>query len=480
MRINRYLTGRWREEGGYHEVLVIALPLILSTGSWSVQHFVDRMFLTWYSPEAIAASMPAGLLNFTVMSLFIGTASYVGTFVAQYYGARRYEKVGPAIWQGIYVAMLGAVVAAACIPFAGVFFRWIGHGGLVEEYETIFFQVLCLGAGPVIASSAMSGFFSGLGKTWVVMWVNIFATLVTLVGDYLLVFGHGGFPRLGIMGAGIATVLSAFFSFSVYLILFYRRSYNEKYHLLKGWRFDRAMFGRLLYFGFPNGVQFFLDVAGFTAFLFFIGRLGTTSLAATNIAFNINTLAFMPMLGFGIATSILVGQNLGANRPGVAEKSVYSCFHITFAYMAMVALLFAVVPDLFIDPFAAQAQAKDFAQIRQTTIVLLRFVAVYSIFDTLNIIFASALRGAGDTRYVMIMIVFISSLVLVAPSYIAMIVLKKGIYTGWTIASAYVIILGFSFLFRFLGGKWKSMRVIEESAPSFPSTIPETPTMEIH
>ncbi|NIW98799.1 MAG: hypothetical protein GWN13_11235 [Phycisphaerae bacterium] len=96
------LKQRWRERSGYGEVLKIAFPLILSTGSWSVQHFIDRMFLTWYSPQAIAASMPAGLLFWTVISLFVGMAVYVNTFVAQYYGAKRKDRVGPSVWQGIY------------------------------------------------------------------------------------------------------------------------------------------------------------------------------------------------------------------------------------------------------------------------------------------------------------------------------------------------------------------------------------------
>ncbi len=86
-RLIRYIRTRRSAESGYREVLAVAFPLIMSTGAWSIQHFVDRMFLTWYSPETVAASMPAGMLNFVVMSLFIGTASYVGTFVAQYYGA---------------------------------------------------------------------------------------------------------------------------------------------------------------------------------------------------------------------------------------------------------------------------------------------------------------------------------------------------------------------------------------------------------
>ena len=79
----------WRRRGGYAEVLRVSFPLILSTSAWTLQQFVDRMFLSWYSPAAIAASMPAGILNFTLISLFFGTVSYVTTFVAQLVGTPR-------------------------------------------------------------------------------------------------------------------------------------------------------------------------------------------------------------------------------------------------------------------------------------------------------------------------------------------------------------------------------------------------------
>ena len=463
-KVVHFLAKRWSSEGGYRQVLSIAIPLILSTGAWSIQHFVDRMFLTWYSPEAIAAAMPAGMLNFTIMSLFLGTAGYVSTFVAQYHGSGRDERIGPVLWQGMYLAIIGGIVHLVLVPLAGPFFRFVGHEPLVQQYETIYFQVLCLGATPAIASSAMSGFFSGRGKTWPVMWVNTLGTAVNLIMDYGLIFGRWGLPELGIKGAAIATVMSACFSFVAYLILLSRPTHDGRYYTLRGRMFERVLFLRLMYFGFPSGVQFFLDMVGFTTFILLIGRLGTPQLAATNIAFNINTLAFMPMIGFGIAVSVLVGQYLGKNRPDLAERSVYSSFHLTFLYMASVAAAYVLFPSIFLDPFASQADPASFIAIRKTTVILLRFVAVYSLFDALNIVFASAIKGAGDTRFVMFMIAIVSSVALVIPSYIALVLLDAGIYTGWTIASAYVSILGVIFLFRFMGGKWKSMRVIEQAS----------------
>ena len=96
------LSDRWNRENGYRQVLSIAFPLVLSMGSVAIMLFVDRMFLTWHSAEAVAASMPAGMLNFALMTLFMGTAGYTSTFVAQYHGAGRHDRIGPTVWQGIY------------------------------------------------------------------------------------------------------------------------------------------------------------------------------------------------------------------------------------------------------------------------------------------------------------------------------------------------------------------------------------------
>lgn len=452
---------RWNIDGGYREMLVIAIPLILSTATWSVQHFVDRMFLTWYSPETIAAAMPAGMLSFTVISVFMGTAGYVSTFVAQYYGAKRYHRIGPALWQGIYISLFGGLVMLCIIPLAGPVFKLVGHSPSIQEHEVIYFQIMCTGGGAYICSYALSGFFSGQGKTWPVMWVNAATTVVNLVLDYALIFGHWGFPELGIRGAAIATVAAGVFSLIVFFILLFSGDKDKIYHTKKGWRFEKDLLGRLLRFGFPSGMQFFLEIAGFTGFVLIVGRLGTASLAATNIAFNINTLAFMPMIGCGIAISVLVGQYLGAQKADIAQTAVYSGFHLTFIYMASIAAAYILAPDIFVAPFAHQADPKGFAEIYAYSVILLRFVAIYSLFDTMNIIFCSAIKGAGDTRFVMTMTVILSVFVLILPVYLAVEIFESGLMVAWVFATVYVILLGVSFYVRFLGGKWKSMRVIE-------------------
>jgi MATE family multidrug resistance protein len=477
-RCVRNIRWRWRAEGGYREMLAIAIPLIVSTSAWSVQHFVDRMFLTWYSKEAVAAAMPGGMASFAALSLFLGTAGYTGTFVAQYFGAKRDDQIGPVVWQGVYVSLVAALVHLALIPLAGPFFRFVGHGPEVLGSEIAYFQILCLGAGPAVASNAMAGFFSGRGKT--VMFVNLAGTAVNLVLDYALIFGNFGFPEMGIRGAALATVIGTVFGFLLYCFLMALPANERRYRTFSAWRLDVPLLRRLIRYGFPNGMQFFIDVAGFTAFIMLVGRLGTDKLAATNIAMNVNTLAFMPMIGFGIAVSILTGQYLGAERPNVAERSTWSGFHLTMIYMTSISAAYVFLPGMFIAPYAARMSPEEVAALRPTLVVLLRFIALYSLFDGLNIIFASAIKGAGDTRFVMRMILLMSTGVLVLPAYLALRVFGRGLYTAWAILSAYVILLGFVFLARFLAGQWKSMRVIEPHLPpALPPTMAESPTAEV-
>ena len=312
----------------------------------------------------------------------------------------------------------------------------------------------------MLLSAGLSSFYSGIGRTWTIMWVNMIVTCVNIIFDYLLIFGKFFFPELGIAGAAIATAISSFFNLLIYILLIFRK-YNECYNILGGYKFNFNLFMRLINYGLPAGLQFFLDMAGFSLFLLFIGKVGMIELAATSIAFNISTLVFMPMIGSGIAVSVMVGQYLGSNRSHFAERSVYSGFTVAFVYMFTISLCYFFFPEIFIKPFIKNELAKDYILIKDLAIVLLKFVAVYSIFDTFNIMFSAALKGAGDTKYIMVVITILTTFVLAIPSYITVNYFNGNIYILWFIFSFYIIMLGLSFFIRFYLGSWKKIRVIE-------------------
>lgn len=452
---------RWEGEGGYGEVLNIAVPMILSMGSWSLMHFVDRMFLTWYSRDALAAALPAGILSFTLGTFFLGTAGYVNTFVAQYMGAKRPERVGASVWQGIHFSIAAGILLLAAIPAAPWIFDLAGHDPAIRDLEVVYFQILTVGWVPGLVMPAVSSFYSGRGVTRPVMWVNLVSAATNAGLDYVLIFGKLGLPEMGMEGAAWATVLAHYFGATIFLLLFFGKKNRETFNTLGTWRFDRDLFRRMMKFGTPNGVQFFVELLGFSLFILLVGRLGTVELAATNLAFNVNTLAFLPLIGLGIAVSTLVGQYLGNETPELAERSTWSGIHISLVYMGVMASLYFLTPMLFLAPFQTDANAAEVAPVISLAIVLLRFVALYSLLDGLYIVFAAAVKGAGDTRFVMWVTMAVSLGVMVLPVWLGITYFGLGLYGAWICASAYIMLLGVIFYFRFRGGKWKEMRVIE-------------------
>ncbi len=453
---------RWRAPGGYREFLSIAMPLILSTASWSIQHFVDRVFLTWHSTEALAAALPAGIANFTFISLFMGTAQYANTFVAQYTGAHRPERVGPAVWQGTYLALLSGVLALIPAYFSTGLFDLIGHDSSIRAQEATYFRILCYGTGPQVLATATSCFFSGRGETWIVLAVNVVAIAVNIALDYALIFGHWGFPALGIAGAAWATNIGLLISALAFTVLFLRKRYRSEFATLRGWRPDAALLRRLLRYGVPNGVNFMLDIMAFTLFLLIVGRLGAHELAATNLAFNINSLAFMPLIGCGIAVSTMVGQRLGRDAPEEAEYCTWTGVHFALLYMGCMSLGYLLIPDVFLSPFGMRAEGEDFLAARDLARDLLRVVAIYCVFDAFYMIFTAALKGAGDTRFVMWLSVAMGWTIMVVPAFVSLTYFDANIFVLWSFICIYIMLMGILFYLRFRGGRWKHMRVIEE------------------
>ncbi len=458
--MNFELKTRWSSPGGYKELLDVAIPLILSMASISILMFIDRVFLSWYATDALAATMPAGGLCFSLMCFFMGTATYAGTFISQYYGAQKYHLIGPAMWQGVYVALAGGLLMPCIAPFAPTIFAFIGHEKSIQIHEVKYFQILCMGAIPYLVNTTFAGFYSGRGMTRPVMWINFFTASINILLDYCWIFGRLGFPEKGISGAALATISATCCTTFVYFFLLSRPKNNQQFKTLEGWRFQPKAFKRLLSFGIPAGIQFFLDVSGFHIFLLMVGRLGTVQLAASNIMMQVNMLGLLPMIGMGITVSILVGRYIGSKNVSLAEKSVYSALQLTFIYNSVMASLYITVPMLFILPFVA-GMPEPTGEIQSLTKSLLLFAALFTFFDSFHIMSSSALKGAGDTRFVMRVMGLTSLFGLLIPAYIIIEIMTLGIYAAWSLATGFVCLMGVIFFLRFLGGKWKEMQVID-------------------
>ena len=293
------------------------------------------------------------------------------------------------------------------------------------------------------------------------MWVSILITVINIGLDYIFIFGNFGIPAMGIRGAAMASNIAVISGTIVFLILMFRKKYRNRFAMTSSWQFKPKLFNRLIYFGFPNGLRLFLDMTAFTAFLMFVGTVGTREQVATNIAFNIEALAFLPMVGMMIGVAVIVGQRLGENKPQLAEKAAWSAIHLTLAFFGILAVLYISIPYVFIYPFTLQGGLENVSDSIEMIVVLLRFVAFFCLFDGIFLVFLGALEGAGDTRFIMKMSFLISIVLLVIPCYLYIKIFEAELYVLWWIITINVMIYCAVFFWRFQKGPWRRMRVID-------------------
>jgi len=447
----------------YRDVLRVSIPLVISMTTTVVMTFTDRVFLANYSIDAIAAALPAAIIAFVFISFFADTAGYTNVIIAQYTGAGNLSRVGGALWQGLYFAMMAWLLMAGLSFLGGPLFRLVGHSAEVQELEIIYFRVLCLGSGIHILGMALSSFFSGRGVTRPVMIIYIVAMFLNVPLDYALINGIWIFPELGILGAGIATVFSWTCASGLLGLFVFTRENNQIFGVFKNHKFDADLFRRLLRYGVPSSLQFSLDVFAFVFFVFMVGRIGKTELAVTNIAISLDSVSFRPLMGFALGTSTLVGQALGRNRPDEAVAAAKSTMVIVASYISILVLLYLFFPQPLLELFHPRNfSTADFATIKGLGVVVLRFVAAYLLLDGLYMISTAVLKGAGDTKFIMWSMGLISFFGMILPIYIGIEFFGMGLYYAWGCTVFFLCQLAALTFWRFSQGKWKTMRVIEQ------------------
>ncbi|ETN91957.1 Na(+)/drug antiporter [Gammaproteobacteria bacterium MOLA455] len=453
------IKSRWHSPGGYKDVLVLAIPLVITTSAGSLQSFIDRVFLSWFDSNALAATVPAAMVSMSFTAVFLGLASYVGVFVAQNYGAREHARIGAVVWQGFYTIALSLPVVIPIYLYIVPLFQLIGHDPILQVMEADYARVIILTIPIAILSASLSGFFSGIGRTSVVMWSNLLITVLNIVLDYGLIFGHLGLPQMGVQGAAWATFIALSAGTAAQLWVFFMPRYRHSYNSLSHWRFDWYLFRRLLRFGLPVGFQAQLQMLAWTLFVLLIGKIGVAALTAHSIAMNVFMLMVMPVMGMSIAVSILAGQRLGAEDPDSAERVTYSAIHLSLLFFVVAGLLLVTQPNWFIAPFVQGMTSQVYANTIPLVKDLLTVVAIFCVFEAISMMMAGALKGAGDTRFVAWASILSSWLVLVFPTALLAYFWHGNLLWSWL----FFLLSGFTMCLahwlRFRAAKWKLLRL---------------------
>lgn len=452
---------RWHGPGGYAHVLRVGLPLLAGMASITAMHLTDRLFLGWYSQDALAAAMPAGAAFFLCTSFFLGTAGYVGVLIAQNVGAGRPRAIGAVLWQGIHFAALAAVCLCALALAADAVFALMDHAPAVRRLEAVYFRVLMFGAGLMVLESALAAFFSGRGLTRAVMLVNFGGALLNIPLDYLLIFGGPGVPSLGVAGSAIATVAAWAAMAGTYAVLVFTRRNDRLFAVRRAFRPDAAVFKKLVLLGAPGGAQIFLDMFAVTFFIALAGQLGTTELAATSLVLSANTPAFMPLLGLSSGLAVVVGQAMGAGRPDEARRAAGSALRLMAVYMAVMATMFLGLPETLAGFFRPRGDDAGFSAVVALCRPLFACGVGLGACDIVLHTCFGVLRGAGDTRFLMLSAAAVSWGALILPAWLAVHVLHGGIVGLWGVFVFYAFVLAVTLALRYRAGTWQKLRLVE-------------------
>lgn len=440
----------------YKEILKLSWPLALGMINNGILHFTDRAFIARESMAGLEASMSASMLALVILCFFQSVTSYSGTFVAQFFGAKDGRKATLSYHAGLWIAALSGVAAILLLPVGSFILEKFSNGEEILALQRTYYTVCTVGGFFLFAQMAAQGFLTGLGKTRIILVVNIIGNLVNVVLDYILIFGKLGFPHLGLGGAAYATVISTAVEWIILTIAAHKYTdRSAEYRITKEMG---ELIVKILKFGLPSGAYSFLNLISFTIFVFVIGLVGHVEAAVSNACFTVNYLLFAPMEGFAQGAATLVGQAQGAKDSEKASRYAIKTIVLGLSLAAILSILTLIFHYPILSMFAPEDPV-IFARFQELGLTLLLLMTAWQLFDAADIIIGGALKGAGDTKFVFYWMLF-CSFVLWLPLVFVVRSFSNTMPALWSTMIVFVVIVCIGSLIRFKRGKWKRISLV--------------------
>lgn len=440
----------------------MATPIIMGSLSYTVMQFVDTMMVSKLGKPALAAVCTSGLAVFTLTTFFLGIVGCVSTFVSQSLGRGQQENCARYTWQGIHLAVItGAAGVLVFLPLSGPLFSLMPHSAEVTALELAYGRVRILGFVFVSWQTALACFFQSVNRPGIPMYTAVLANALNIVLDYVLIFGEFGFPEWGVAGAATATVIAQAVQVLLLQAVFLGRGYHGEFGTRTSYQLDPEKVRELVRIGWPAGMSFFLDVFNWSIFtMLIVGRFGDTALASHNVAIQFLHLSFLPAIGLNQAIAPIVGRWIGRKDMVRAKGRTYTAMALAIGYMSLVGLTLA----LFGKPLIRACFSKEFEVVRLGHNLMI-LGATFQGFDAVNIVLFGALRGAGDTRWILRMTVAVGYGFFIPTALFLSMYLGWGAVGAWLGATLYVVILSGLVFLRFHGEGWRHVRIFTHDLP---------------
>ena len=431
----------------------IAVPMVVSQGTFAVMIFTDRYFMSQISPTHMAAALGGGVAAFFSFCFFTGLFSYSNALVAQYFGAGDLHKCPKVVTQGLIMSVLSLVPLALITFLVLRLFSLMDHDPRLIELERVYFLILMAGVLLPLTKTCLSSYFAGIGQTRTVMICDVCGLVLNVPLAYAMIYGHLGFPAMGIAGAAISTNIATLFSLGLFAWFYLRRNHREQFQVMRSFHFHAGIFRRYLRLGLPSAVELFLNVAAFNLFLLMFQSYGIVAGASAAIVFNWDILSFIPMIGLNIAVISMIGRFVGAGDMDQTNQVIKAGFLIGLGYSAALATIYVIFRFPLVELFAPPGG--DFEEIRALAGFMMVGLSCYTMADATCLVAGGVLRGAGDTRWLMMVSVTLHWAMLVIQFFIIQ-VWKLGPHFSWIVLAVMVFSIAVVYVARLLSGRWRS------------------------
>jgi MATE family multidrug resistance protein len=437
----------WTRE--LRETLALASPLIAAQLAQMALFTTDAIMMGWLGPKFLGAGMLAVSFMHPFLLFSVGVLSAVAPMVAQARGRGETVSVRRSVRQGLWAALLLSVVLTPVIWNVRPIFGLLGQSPEVAMLAQNYARAAVWMFFPALAFIVLRTLLASHGDTAIILRITLIGIAVNAMGNYALIFGHWGVPRLELMGSGIATSLAnAMMSLMLLGYALTRPAYRHYELLVRVWRPDWARLGHILAVGMPIGFMMMAEVGLFAVAALFMGWLGTDELAAHAVALQYAAISFMVPLGLSHATTVRVGLAHGQGSAEGVRKAGWVSIAIGTGFMAVTGMIFWLMPEalvgLFLDPLAQQNQ-RPFA----LAVIYLGIAGLFQLADGAQVVSAAVLRGLSDTSTPMV-VAILGYWGIGAPiAYVCAFVLGMGGVGVWAGLAAGLIAVALTLVARF-------------------------------
>lgn len=379
--------------------LKLAYPIIIGMVGHTLVAFIDNVMVGKLGTSQLAAISLGNSFIFLAMSFGIGFSTAITPLIAESNAKNNIKKIKTILSNGIIICFILGVILSLIVLLSKPLIYSLGQPDNVVQLAFPYITWVAISLFPLVLFQSFKQFSDGLALTKIAMISTIIANMINIILNYILIYGKLGFPKMELVGAGIGTLISRISMVIIIVVLIKSNKKISKY--ISGFFYlDYSSFNikKIINLGYPSALQMMFEVGFFISGIWVCGIIGTNYQAANQIALNLSTITFMVALGLSIAATIRIGNQKGLNDFVNLRRIAISFFLMIILIEILFAIIFLLASNLLPWLYLGKISSYDIMETANIASKLLLIVALFQIFDGIQIVAQGSLRGIQDVK----------------------------------------------------------------------------------